>query len=172
MALPESDRADIAAELLASLPHPEGGLEIDSEEWLREIERRARSVVSGETELEDWDTVETADPGQAHQRVKVGLDPRASAELDEAAAWYEGRRGGLGTELVDEVRAAVTAIGRGAGAGSPVEGLDAPLDVRRVRVHRFPYQVVYMTLGEEIVVIAVAHDRRLPAYWAARTEPS
>ena len=41
------------------LLYPEGGLEIDSEEWLREIERRARSVVSGETELEDWDTVET-----------------------------------------------------------------------------------------------------------------
>lgn len=58
LALPERDRADIAAELLASLPGPEGGLEIDSDEWLREIEDRARRVLSGETQLEDWDTVE------------------------------------------------------------------------------------------------------------------
>lgn len=50
LALSEGDRADLAAELLASLPGPEGGLEIDSQDWLREIERRARSVLAGETE--------------------------------------------------------------------------------------------------------------------------
>jgi hypothetical protein len=58
LALPETDRASIAAELLASLPEPEGGLTIDSDEWLREIEHRARDVLSGETVHEDWDTVE------------------------------------------------------------------------------------------------------------------
>jgi len=44
LALPESDRADIAAELLASLPPPPGTLEVDSAEWALEIERRARRV--------------------------------------------------------------------------------------------------------------------------------
>lgn len=58
LALSDGDRADLAAELLASLPAPEGGLEIDSEEWLREIERRARSLESGEAQLESWDVVE------------------------------------------------------------------------------------------------------------------
>jgi hypothetical protein len=58
LALPDGDRATIAAELLASLPEPEGGLVIDSEEWVREIEHRARGVLSGETVTEDWDTVE------------------------------------------------------------------------------------------------------------------
>ena len=58
LALPDGDRATIAAELLASLPEPEGGLVIDSEEWVREIEHRARRVLSGETVTEDWDTVE------------------------------------------------------------------------------------------------------------------
>lgn len=58
LALSEGDRADIAAELLASLPAPDGGLEIDSDEWLREIESRARRVLAGETALENWDTVE------------------------------------------------------------------------------------------------------------------
>jgi RecA-family ATPase len=58
LSLPDSDRASIAAELLASLPEPEGGLAIDSEEWVREIEHRARGVLSGEMVPEEWDTVE------------------------------------------------------------------------------------------------------------------
>ena len=58
LALSEGDRADLAAALLASLPVPEGGLEVDSDEWMREIERRARSLASGETQLEDWEIVE------------------------------------------------------------------------------------------------------------------
>lgn len=57
LTLSESDRADIAAELLASLPGPDG-LEADSDEWLREIEGRARRALAGETPLEDWDAVE------------------------------------------------------------------------------------------------------------------
>jgi Putative addiction module component len=58
LALSEGDRASIAAELLASLPEPEGSVAIDSDEWVREIENRARGVRSGETVFEDWDTVE------------------------------------------------------------------------------------------------------------------
>ena len=58
LALPERDRAGIAAELLASLHGPDGNLEIDSDEWVREIDRRARSVLADESPLEDWDTVE------------------------------------------------------------------------------------------------------------------
>lgn len=58
LALSESDRASIAAELLASLPEPESAVDIDSDEWVREIEDRARGVISGDTVLEDWDAVE------------------------------------------------------------------------------------------------------------------
>lgn len=102
--------------------------------------------------------------------MKVGLDPRASAELDEAAEWYERRRAGLGRELVGEVRASVRTVSRSPRTGSLIDGLDPALDVRRVPVRRFPYQIVYLTRPDDIVVIAVAHDRRLPAYWASRAE--
>lgn len=98
----------------------------------------------------------------------VQLDPSAVVELDQAADWYEHQRSGLGRELVVEVRAAVRAVGESPRAGSPVEGVDPALDVRRVRVGRFPYQVVYVTLGQDVVVIAVAHDRRQPGYWGSR----
>ena len=103
--------------------------------------------------------------------MKAGFDPRASAELDDAVEWYERRRAGLGRELLVEVRAAVEAVSRSPKTGSPIDGLDPVLDVRRVSVRRSPYQIVYLTGADGIVVIAVAHDRRLPAYWASRAEP-
>jgi len=94
---------------------------------------------------------------------RVRLDPRAAAELDQAAGWYEQQR----SELVLEVRrAAVRALAQSPRAGSPVEGVDPALEVRRLRVRRFPYQVVYVILDEDVVVLTVAHDRRRPGYWA------
>jgi hypothetical protein len=56
LALPDHDRADIAAELLASLETPApGDLETVRAQWGQELERRARRVLAGETVGEDWD---------------------------------------------------------------------------------------------------------------------
>lgn len=94
--------------------------------------------------------------------MKVALDPRASAEIEEAAEWYEYQRVGLGRELVAEVGLALQAMALRPPAGLPVEGIDPVLEVRRVRVRRFPYQVVYVTRADDSVVLAVAHDCRRP----------
>ena len=104
--------------------------------------------------------------------VEVGFDPRASAEIEEASVWYEGQRAGLGREFVAEVRAAVFALGESSGVGSPLEGADPALEIRRVGVRRFPYQVVYVVHEDAVVVIAVAHDRRRSDYWGQRLESS
>lgn len=48
LALPESDRASIAAELFASLDGPDGDYSPEAADaWAREIERRVERVVSG-----------------------------------------------------------------------------------------------------------------------------
>lgn len=39
--------------------HPPGSLETDSDEWLAEIERRAREVISGEVTGEPWEEAMT-----------------------------------------------------------------------------------------------------------------
>lgn len=57
--LPRTERADVAAELLASLDEE---LTVDAEElekaWAAEIERRARRVLAGESEGTPWEDVE------------------------------------------------------------------------------------------------------------------
>ena len=58
LALPADERADVAAELLASLdePAPTEATAVEAL-WAREIERRARRVMAGESAGESWDDV-------------------------------------------------------------------------------------------------------------------
>jgi len=58
LALPEEDRADVAAELLASLdaPAPDDPATVRGL-WALELESRARRMLSGEAPGEDWATV-------------------------------------------------------------------------------------------------------------------
>ena len=58
LALPAEERADVAAELLASLDEApaEDPAEVEAA-WAREIERRARRVMSGESAGEAWEDV-------------------------------------------------------------------------------------------------------------------
>lgn len=58
LALPLEERADVAAELLASLDEPAPADEAAVQAaWAREIERRARRALSGESKGERWEDV-------------------------------------------------------------------------------------------------------------------
>lgn len=54
LALPDRERADIAAQLIASLDAPEDPATIEAE-WAAEIERRAARVLTGDSPGESWD---------------------------------------------------------------------------------------------------------------------
>lgn len=95
----------------------------------------------------------------------------ASAELGEAALWYEKRRAGLGREFLHAVDAALEFISRFPGAGTPCAGLPSELAVRNVPVRQFPFRIVYLELADEVIrILAFAHDRRSPGYWLSRAK--
>ncbi len=58
LTLPADERADVAAELLASLdePGPADAAAVEAA-WAREIKRRARRVMAGESLGEPWEDV-------------------------------------------------------------------------------------------------------------------
>jgi plasmid stabilization system protein ParE len=97
----------------------------------------------------------------------VWTSEEAEAEMAEAARWYEMHRAGLGTEFLAAVDLAVGRIAEMPGIGSPVPGV-ADESIRRRAVRRFPYHVVYIELRDRLQILAVAHDRRRPGYWAGR----
>jgi plasmid stabilization system protein ParE len=89
--------------------------------------------------------------------------PEAEAELLDARAWYEGQRVGLGATFAAAVETTLTAILQDPLAYPRVKG-----DTRRALVPRFPYAVYFRTIGDEIIVLAVMHGRRLPQHWRSR----
>ena len=98
---------------------------------------------------------------------RVVVRPEVRADLDEAAAWYERQRAGLGSEFVAEVARVLPSL-----AENPF------LNSRRHRAkhirwrypERFPYRVIYEVLehDESVIVAAVLHAARHDRHWRAR----
>ena len=82
------------------------------------------------------------------QMIGVCLAPEALHELSAAAAWYESKREGLGTELLNEVEEVLPRIA--AMPESFPRLLDIPddLEIRRALLPRFPYALVFLRVLE------------------------
>jgi len=87
----------------------------------------------------------------------------ATAELEQAVAWYEQREPGLGERLYVAFQEARLFIRRNPNAGSPFDH-----GTRKWRVPGFPYKVIYCDLTEDILIVAIAHDSQRPGYWHRR----
>jgi plasmid stabilization system protein ParE len=98
------------------------------------------------------------------------IGDEAGAEAEEATRWYELQRAGLGLEFLKAVDAALARIEENPKIGARLFGFE-DVNIRHVFVRRFPYKVVYLELADRIEVLAVAHDRRRPAYWLERLPP-
>ena len=95
---------------------------------------------------------------------KVSFHELAEYELNDAAAFFELKREGLGLRFLLAVEAAVSHI-REHPEASPV----IMQDVRRKALKRFPYSVIYSIKPDRIRILAVANQRRRPFYWRGRT---
>lgn len=95
--------------------------------------------------------------------------PEATAELEDTIRWYEQRHSGLGLAFLAAFDTAIQSVTRWPKAGAPVTGVATDLDIRRIRVGRFPYHLAYLVADTGIHVLAVVHDRRRPGYWHQRT---
>lgn len=92
----------------------------------------------------------------------------ARGEGIEASKWYEDQRSGLGDQFLDELQAAIERISESPSSFAMLEQYSGRHDVRRCRLKRFPYGVIFFIRGDDVVVVAVCHARRRPLYWADR----
>ncbi len=95
-------------------------------------------------------------------------EPEASAELEDAALWYESQRSGLGLELVEAIDVALAQVAEWPQIGRRVTGVSDDLPARKVPVKRFPYHMVYLPWEGALRILAFAHDSREPGYWLSR----
>lgn len=89
--------------------------------------------------------------------------PEAEAEVIEAARFYQTRGADLGIRFLDAVEEAVQSI-----RASPMMWPVVQGDVRRRRVSRFPYSILYRQLAVELRILTVKHHSRDDEYWQHR----
>ena len=90
--------------------------------------------------------------------------PDAQIELIESARYYEDRQSGLGKRFLEAIRNATQRIQLFPTIFQHIDG-----DLRRARVERFPYGIVFRERDEYIEIIAVMHFKRNPEYWKTRS---
>lgn len=95
--------------------------------------------------------------------MKVRFLAPAQSELDDAVTWYNRQASGLGREFLDELDRAVRRT-----MAFPMSYPEIEPGIRRCRLARFPYGLIYGIDGENLVVVAVAHLHRQPRYWIDR----
>ena len=87
----------------------------------------------------------------------------AQAELLNGISYYSATRPELGLRfeqaVADAVRSAVV---------HPERGAPRSKNTRRWLVKGFPYGVIYRANEAEVLVVAVAHQRKQPEYWLQR----
>ncbi len=95
--------------------------------------------------------------------MKVLFTPPARSELSDAVIFYEMQHPGLGARFKREVRASIQRLVEFPESASP-----AGSDIRKTFIRAFPYKVIYSLEGDFILILAIAHQHRLPEYWIHR----
>lgn len=96
--------------------------------------------------------------------MKLVVTPPALVELQDAAAFY-ALKGSieLGLAFVAEFERTANFV-----LANPLMGAEFRGTRRRYILRRFPYSIIYRITADELQILAVAHHRRRPGYWANR----
>jgi plasmid stabilization system protein ParE len=84
----------------------------------------------------------------------------AERDVDEAYAWYEKFRNGLGEEFLNCLDARIESI-----RNAPESHAIVHRDFRRALVRRFPYAIFYEHVESTILIYGVFHTSRDAGKW-------
>jgi toxin ParE1/3/4 len=94
---------------------------------------------------------------------QITFQPEAIDEANAAFNWYEDRQSGLGIEFYRELTRCLEFI-----AQNPLLARAVYRGLRKRKLERFPYLVVYKMTPNSISVVSVFHGNRDPAVWKKR----
>ncbi len=96
-------------------------------------------------------------------KLPISFHPDARREAEAAFDYYSERSASAADAFYQALAASQTAI-----QDSPQSWATYLYGTRRFLLNRFPYLVVYRATDEQIEIVAIAHGRRKPGYWAKR----
>ncbi len=95
--------------------------------------------------------------------MRVEFLAAATAEFDEAAAFYASEEPELGEQFSEEVHRTIRRIIEYPDAWTPISRR-----TRRCRTRKFPYAIIYQVRGNTLLIVGVTHMRRSPNIWKRR----
>ena len=100
------------------------------------------------------------------QRPALVIHPEAAEEARRARVWYEGRSLNASRSFTDKLEVAIDHILDSPGGWPLVHN-----PYRRYLMHRFPFGIIYRYDADSntVTILAVAHLKRRPGYWAGRS---
>jgi len=94
----------------------------------------------------------------------ASVSPEADWELSEGAIFYTREANAkVGLAFILEYERALALLCAHPHIGAPWRN-----NRRRFPLRKFPYSIIYYVRDEQLRVIALAHHRRKPSYWAGR----
>jgi hypothetical protein len=90
--------------------------------------------------------------------------PEAELEATEAAIWYDDQRTGLGDDFLGDLETALERVRTSPLSFGLLETYQGKHEIRRCLLSRFPYVIVFLCRGPDVVVVAIGHARRRPLY--------
>lgn len=93
----------------------------------------------------------------------VRFHPGAAEEAEASVDWYRQRSSEAAAGFVAELEHAVEQV-----AELPETWPSYIHNTRRFVFRVYPFSLVYRIAGDVIEVVAVAHAKRKPGYWASR----
>jgi hypothetical protein len=98
----------------------------------------------------------------------INILEEALEEAAEAAGWYEKECKSLGYDFFNAVEAAFDAIEGHTFPLSPMPNEINLIDVKRLILNRFPFDIVVLEHPTKKTIIAIVHHAKKPGYWRDR----
>ncbi len=99
--------------------------------------------------------------------ITLKLADEAIADYEDAVAWYNEQKAGLGFDFSVRVMEAFEKI-----ETNPTGQQFLYKDRRCTRLKHFPYKIYFLLneLEQSVLVFAILHDKRHPDTWKSRSE--
>lgn len=93
--------------------------------------------------------------------MNIILIPPSDKEMEEAIDYYNDQMPGLGEQFYNAFLSSVDYI-----SISPDAWRKVGSNTRRINIKRFPYLILYVLDGNDILITCIAHQHRNPTYYA------
>ncbi|MGL6096721.1 MAG: type II toxin-antitoxin system RelE/ParE family toxin [Fimbriiglobus sp.] len=100
--------------------------------------------------------------------MNLDVHSEAREELDAAVEFLDDRGPALGDDLMSAWHAGLEAVAADPRRYAIADDSPDGADVRCYTITRFHYRLLYLVEGHTLTVLAFAHARRRPGYWADR----